>query len=98
MTKVFYDSDVFVEEGKTFNLSMDIKEENMGLEGYDVDDVISIKAVPTFEITYKYDSGFGVYNCELVMNNEDEIPDTFLLKGRFISPLDIGQTYEVKGK
>ena len=44
------------------------------------------------ETFYSESSGFGVYWCE------DEDENCFTVKGTFISPLVVGQTYLVKGK
>ena len=51
-----------------------------------------ILAIPTFQILYQEQSGFGVFACE------DEKEDIFTIKGTFISPLILGQTYQLEGK
>lgn len=48
--------------------------------------------IPVIEIVYMESSGFGVYVVE------DEEENQFNIKGVFVSPLILGQTYSVKGK
>lgn len=73
------------------------KEDDLALEKYDVDYEITVNLVPYKEISYKYDSGYGAYCCELV-ENKDEMPDTFKISGNFLEQLNIGQTYQAHGK
>lgn len=75
-----------------FDLAMqeDKKKENI-LEKYKVNDKISKIVIPTFEIFYKDDTGFGIYVCE------DENENKFQIVGTFISSLVIDQTYLVEG-
>ena len=73
------------------------KEEDRALENYKEDETITVGLVPYKEISYKYDSGYGAYSCELIME-KDEMPETFKISGNFISQLIIGQTYEATGK
>lgn len=61
------------------------------LESYKNNEPITKTAIPSFEIMYREDSGFGIYICE------DENENKFSMKGTFVSGLVIGQTYEVKG-
>ena len=48
--------------------------------------------IPLFQITYIESSGFGVYVCE------NEFDYQFNIKGTFVEPLVLGQTYHIKGK
>ena len=73
------------------------KEDDLALEQYEVDEIITVVLVPYKEISYKYDSGYGAYCCELVVDT-DEMPDTFKISGNFVSQLNIGQTYKATGK
>lgn len=72
------------------------KEDDLALNQYEVNDEIEVVLVPYKEISYKYDSGYGAYACELVTNKE-EMPDTFKISGNFITQLNIGQTYKARG-
>lgn len=51
-----------------------------------------VTVVPLFQIAYIEDSGFGAYSCE------DEVENQFTIKGTFMQPLVIGQTYLAEGK
>lgn len=73
------------------------KEDDLALEKYEIDEQITVILVPYKEISYKYDSGYGAYCCELVIDS-DEMPDTFKISGNFVSQLNIGQTYKATGK
>lgn len=73
------------------------KAEYMALDKYNVDEEVTIGLVPYKEISYKYDSGYGAYCCELIMDT-DEMPETFKISGNFVTQLYIGQTYKAKGK
>lgn len=73
------------------------KEDDLALEKYEIDEQITVILVPYKEISYKYDSGYGAYCCELVLDS-DEMPDTFKISGNFVSQLNIGQTYKATGK
>lgn len=53
---------------------------------------VSRVVVPLFQVTYINSSGFGVYVCE------DKYENQFTIKGSFVSPLILGQTYKVDGK
>lgn len=86
MSEVYIDIDKYIS-----------KEEDMALDKYNVDETITIGLVPYKEISYKYDSGYGAYCCEQIME-KDEMPETFKISGNFISQLIIGQTYEATGK
>mgnify|MGYP002855472285 CR=1 FL=1 len=86
MSEVYIDIDKYIK-----------KEEDMALAKYEEDEEITIGLVPYKEISYKYDSGYGAYACEQIME-KDEMPETFKISGNFITQLIIGQTYEAKGK
>lgn len=62
------------------------------LEGLADGTEIEKTALPLFQITYIESSGFGVYVCE------DENESQFNIKGIFMQPLILGQTYLIKGK
>ena len=53
---------------------------------------ITKTVIPVAEITYIDSTGFGVYVVE------DEEENKFNIKGVFVSPLILGQTYSAKGK
>lgn len=53
---------------------------------------VKITAIPTFEIFFNVEKGFGIYSCE----NEDG--ELYSIKGNFMTNLIIGQTYQVEGK
>lgn len=61
------------------------------LEAFKNNEPITKTTIPTYEIMYREDSGFGIYACE------DEDENQFSIKGTFVSALVVGQTYEVKG-
>ena len=86
MSEIYIDIDKYIK-----------KEEDMALDKYEEDEEITIGLVPYKEISYKYDSGYGAYACEQIME-KDEMPETFKISGNFITQLIIGQTYEAKGK
>ena len=99
--KMFFDDDMYIGDynnSRSFNLMVDKKEEDMALEGYEEGDTATVKFVPSKEISYKYDTGYGVYHSEMITSKEDELPDTFKINGNFITPLDIGQSYEATGE
>ena len=99
--KMFFDDDMYIGDynnSRSFNLMVDKKEEDMALEGYEEGDTATVKFVPSKEISYKYDTGYGVYHSEMITSKEDELPDTFKINGSFITPLDIGQSYEATGE
>lgn len=73
------------------------KEEGMALAEYRDGMEITIRAIPLKEISYKQASGYGAYLCEEVVEDSSELPGTFTLSGNFITSIDIGQTYEIKG-
>lgn len=60
------------------------------LEGYKEYEQVKKVLIPKFEIMYNA-NGFGVYQCE------DEEERLFNMKGSFVSPLEIGQSYEAQG-
>ena len=86
MSEIYIDIDKYIK-----------KEEDMALDKYKEDEEITIGLVPYKEISYKYDSGYGAYACEQIME-KDEMPETFKISGNFITQLIIGQTYEATGK
>lgn len=86
MSEVYIDIDKYIS-----------KEEDMALDKYKEEEEITIGLVPYKEISYKYDSGYGAYCCEQIMDT-DEMPETFKISGNFVTQLIIGQTYEAKGK
>lgn len=53
--------------------------------------------IPVFQITYKEESGFGVYTCIDVHSSQGDIENKYSIKGTFVFPLILGQTYEVTG-
>ena len=56
-----------------------------------------IKTIIPLEKKYFLDSsGFGIFSC--VYSDDENKKNKFIIKGTFLSPLTIGQTYEVKGK
>lgn len=61
------------------------------MEAHSLNTKVHKTIVPTYERLYKEDSGFGVYTVE------DENANTFCIRGTFISPLVIGQTYGLDG-
>lgn len=61
------------------------------LKEYPLNSRIVKTVIPVYEITYKDDTGFGVYVVE------DENENSFSIKGTFISQLVLGQTYKVEG-
>ena len=87
-----YDDDIFVEG--TF-YSNRAKVQQNALEDYNEGDEVTLIYIPIREITYKDNSGFGVYYCE---NNDDvDVPPTFIMCGTFTDHLDLGQTYKSDG-
>lgn len=62
------------------------------LDSYSNGEFIRKKIIPKNETFYSEESGFGVYWCK------DENENCFPIKGTFISPLAIGQTYLIEGK
>ena len=52
--------------------------------------------IPDLEITYR-ETGFGVYSCLDAHASQDDVEERYSIKGTFVSPLSLGQTYEVKG-
>jgi exodeoxyribonuclease V alpha subunit len=77
-----------------FEYDMKMREEKMKqniLEGYKNNENIVKTAIPTFQIMFREDSGFGIYICE------DENDNPFSVKGKFVSELVIGQTYSLEG-
>lgn len=77
-----------------FDFDMKMREEKMKqnvLEGYKNNEYVTKTAIPTFQIMFKEDSGFGIYTCE------DENEKQFSIKGSFVSELVIGQTYQLEG-
>lgn len=66
------------------------KKENV-LEKFQKNTPIKKTVIPTFEIMFNDDKGFGIYSVEDADENE------FSIKGTFISPLIIGQTYGIDG-
>ncbi|WCK57569.1 AAA family ATPase (plasmid) [Aneurinibacillus sp. Ricciae_BoGa-3] len=61
------------------------------LEGYKNNEKLVKTVIPTFQILFKEETGFGVYACE------DENEQELLIKGAFVSELVVGQTYLVEG-
>ena len=98
--KMFVDDDVYLGETKqTFNYSVEAKEEGLALKGYKEKDKTVINITPYKELSYKYETGYGAYLCEKADNlPEGVLPDTLIISGNFISPLDIGQSYEAYGE
>jgi len=47
--------------------------------------------VPTFEILFSEETGFGIYSVE------DPDENSFSIKGTLVAPLVLGQTYQVEG-
>ena len=88
-----YDDDIFV-EGK-FKSSIKNDKDTDVLSGYNEGDIISTIYIPVKEITYKDETGFGVYVCETT--DDIDAPPTFILSGTFSDHLDLGQTYESNG-
>jgi exodeoxyribonuclease V alpha subunit len=77
-----------------FDFDMKMREEKIKqniLESYKNNEKITKTAIPTFQIMFREDSGFGIYICE------DENEKQFSIKGTFISELVIGQTYSIEG-
>lgn len=77
-----------------FEFDMKMREEKMKqnlLEAYKNNEYITKTAIPTFQIMFKEDSGFGIYICE------DENENQFSVKGSFVSEMVIGQTYQLEG-
>lgn len=68
----------------------DEKKENV-LNDLKKNQSIKRTVIPTFEILYSNDSGFGVYVVEDTEENQ------FSVRGTFVAPLIIGQTYTVDG-
>lgn len=68
------------------------------LKDYSPNEEITIITVPIKEFAYKKDSGYGVYQCEEVIDDTSKVPGTFIITGTFVAQIDIGQTYEVVGK
>lgn len=62
------------------------------LEAYKNNEKVTKTVIPTFQVLFKEDTGFGIYICE------DEEERTLTIKGTFISELIIGQTYLAEGK
>lgn len=62
-----------------------------GLDGVSKGTNITRTIIPAFEILYREESGFGIYEVE------DEKERFFNIKGTFVAPLTIGQTYRVEG-
>lgn len=62
------------------------------LDGLKNGETIKQTIIPLFQITYIESSGFGVYVCE------NELEQQFNIKGVFVQPLVIGQTYLVEGE
>jgi len=75
-----------------YNLFEDsfFKDENV-LEQYKVNQSIKKVMIPTFEIIFNDETGFGAYRVE------DEDGNEFSIKGTFIAPLTVGQTYLAEG-
>ncbi|PLS19525.1 helicase, RecD/TraA [Bacillus sp. M6-12] len=77
-----------------FDFDMKMREEKIKqnvLEAYKNNEYITKTAIPTYQIMFREDTGFGIYICE------DENEKQLSIKGKFISELVIGQTYSVEG-
>lgn len=68
------------------------EEEEDALEDISVGVRVDMVGIPVHSIIYQEHSGFGVYIME------DENDKRFTIKGVFVAPLVIGQTYRVTGK
>lgn len=66
------------------------KKENI-LNGYAKNTPIKKTVIPTFEVMFNEKNGFGIYVVEDTDENE------FSIKGNFIAPLVLGQTYFIDG-
>lgn len=69
----------------------------MALAGFEDDSLIEVICIPKKQLMYKADTGFGMYLCDLCIEDNDDIPDDFRMSGNFITELDVGQTYKVEG-
>lgn len=79
--------------GGGYNFGLLNKKSNM-LDELPINKSFQIRAVPTYQVIYKEDTGYGVYECE----PEDKDDGEFKIAGTFLKPLTIGQTYEIHGK
>ena len=61
------------------------------LEQYQKNQQMKKIVVPTFEILYNENTGFGIYSVE------DPDENNFSITGTFVAPLVLGQTYSVDG-
>lgn len=77
--------------GGGFNFGVINKKSN-ALDDISLNKSIVKIVIPTYEILYKEETGYGVYECE------DEHGEDLKITGVFLKPLTLGQTYEVNGK
>jgi len=67
------------------------KEKENILDQYEKNQPIKKTVIPTFEILHNEETGFGIYAVEDTEENE------FSIKGTFVAPLIVGQTYLADG-
>lgn len=77
--------------GSVFDRSFWNEEKENVLNQYQKNQPIKRTVVPTFEILFNDDTGFGIYEVEDIDENR------FSIKGTFLAPLVVGQTYAVDG-
>lgn len=95
---MFYDEDIYRADKKGFVEKVELRDYDTALEGYQDGEETTMRFVPFNEVRYKYDTGYGVYDCEVITDDDLKMPETFKCTGNFITPLDIGQSYEAIGE
>ena len=80
---------------KEFIINGEVIIQEDALDNYDEGISLTLNFIPIHQISYKPSNGFGAYVCELA--DAGDTPPVLNVKGVFIRPLDLGQSYAGTG-